>query len=67
MPGVEVMGGMPEGGGATTTGAGDVKRKKRNQLNFKFSDSTAAALTVKLVTPEEGGAGNNVQQGDQAS
>ena len=36
-------------------------------MNFKFSDSTAAALTVKLVTPEEGGAGNNVQQGDQAS
>ena len=36
-------------------------------MNFKSSDSTAAALTVKLVTPEEGGAGNNVQQGDQAS
>ena len=67
VPGVEVMGGMPEGGGATTTGAGDVIRKKRNWLNFKLSDSTAAALTVKLVTPEEGGAGNNVQQGDQAS
>merc|ERR1719350_2241895 len=41
---------MPEGGGATTTGA----------------DSTAAALTVKLVTPEEGGAGNNVQQGSHS-
>jgi len=50
VPGVEVMGGMPEGGGATTTGA----------------DSTAAALTVKLVTPEEGGAGNNVQQGSHS-
>merc|ERR1711936_689092 len=48
--GDEVMGGMPQGGGATTTGA----------------DSTAAALTVKLVTPEEGGTGSNVHQGSHS-
>ena len=46
---------MPVGGGATTTGAG--MHPWIAPISYPFPpDSTAAALTVKLVTPEAGAA-----------